>query len=182
MTGFFHYMEKTGTSTDNASISKIFSQLGVNDVMLEKVMDNPKANEFIRSRYRPKQPNIPELMQLPSETLGYQWADLLETNHLEPKFFVNENRDDDITFLINRLHDTHDIWRIILGFDTSEPGEAGMNAFTYAQAFSPTTCMLMAAKLVRAIQMDDAHRHRMMHNISRGYRLGLALEPFLAVA
>ena len=182
MTGFFHYMEQPGTSTDNASVSKIFSKLGVNDIMLDKVMKNPKVSDFIRSRYQPKQTSLPELKQLPINTLGYQWADLLEANNLQPKFFVNENHDDDRTYLINRLHDTHDIWHIILGFDTSEPGESGMNAFTYAQAYSPTTCMLMAAKLVRAIQMDESHRHRMMHNISRGYRLGLALEPFLAVA
>ena len=40
MTGFFHYMEQPGTSTDNASVSKIFSKLGVNDIMLDKVMKN----------------------------------------------------------------------------------------------------------------------------------------------
>ena len=182
MTGFFHYMAQPGTSTDNASVSKIFSKLGVNDAMLTKVMDNQKVRDFIRRRYQPKPTSLSELKKLPSHTLGYQWADLLEKNHLQAKFFVNEDHDDDRTYLINRLHDTHDIWHIVLGFDTSEPGESGMNAFTYAQAYSPTTCLLMAAKLVRAIQMDEKQRRTMMANIARGYRLGLSLEPFLAVA
>ncbi|MFL0769585.1 MAG: Coq4 family protein [Prochlorococcus sp.] len=182
LSGFFHYMKQPGTSTDNASVSKIFTQLGINDAMLEKIMDHDDVRKFIKSRYKPKPNSLESLHSLPPETLGYQWANLLIQNNLSPSFFVNEDHGDDRTYLINRLHDTHDIWHIILGFDTSEADESGMNAFTYAQAYSPTTCMLMAAKLVRAISDSDSVRQKMMYNISRGYRLGLSLKPFLSVA
>jgi ubiquinone biosynthesis protein Coq4 len=74
------------------------------------------------------------------------------------------------------------MWHVILDFDTSEAGEAGMNAFTYAQSGSPTTCMLMAAKLVRAVGGSDETRIKMMNNICRGYQLGMTAQPFLAIA
>jgi hypothetical protein len=31
LSGFLHYMKEPGTASDNASISKVFMQLGVND-------------------------------------------------------------------------------------------------------------------------------------------------------
>ena len=180
--GFLHYMQKPGTASDNASISQLFTKLGVNDEMLQLVLAQASVKEFLDQRYEPKPQSLDQLISLPPSSFGHQWAQFMLDNKLNPSFFKNLDSDDIRSYVINRLHDTHDMWHVILGFDTSEAGEAGMNAFTYAQAGSPTTCMLMAAKLVRAIGMDESVRHTMMHNICRGYTLGMRLEPFLAMA
>ena len=180
--GFNHYLKEPGTSTDNASVSRIFTQLGVNDLMLEYVMNFTPVAEFIRTRYQAKPIDLSTLLALPPDSFGHQWATLMQANHLNPHFFQNLQEHDDRAYLINRLHDTHDMWHVILDFDTSEAGEAGMNAFTYAQSGSPTTCMLMAAKLVRAVGGSDETRIKMMNNICRGYQLGMTAQPFLAIA
>ena len=180
--GFNHYLKEPGTSTDNASVSRIFTQLGINDLMLEYVMNNTPVAEFIRTRYQAKPIDLSTLLALPPDSFGHQWATLMQANHLNPHFFQNLQEHDDRAYLINRLHDTHDMWHVILDFDTSEAGEAGMNAFTYAQSGSPTTCMLMAAKLVRAVGGSDETRIKMMNNICRGYQLGMTAQPFLAIA
>jgi len=182
LSGFLHYMKEPGTSSDNASISRVFTQLGVNDMMLEYVMNITPVAKFIRTRYQAKPTDLNTLLELPSDSFGHQWATFMQANHLNPHFFQNLQEHDDRSYLINRLHDTHDMWHIILDFDTSEAGEAGMNAFTYAQSGSPTTCMLMAAKLVRAIGGSDENRCQMMTNICRGYQLGMTAQPFLAIA
>lgn len=182
LSGFLHYMKEPGTASDNASISKVFTQLGVNDMMLEYVMNIIPVANFIRSRYQATPIDLNTLLALPSDSFGHQWAAFMQANHLNPHFFQNLQEHDDRSYLINRLHDTHDMWHIILNFDTSEAGEAGMNAFTYAQSGSPTTCMLMAAKLVRAIGGSDETRYQMMNNICRGYQLGMTAQPFLAIA
>ena len=182
LSGFLHYMKEPGTSSDNASISRVFTQLGVNDMMLEYVMNITPVAKFIRTRYQAKPTDLNTLLELPSDSFGHQWATFMQANHLNPHFFQNLQEHDDRSYLINRLHDTHDMWHIILDFDTSEAGEAGMNAFTYAQSGSPTTCMLMAAKLVRAIGGSDENRYQMMTNICRGYQLGMTAQPFLAIA
>lgn len=181
LTGFIHYMHEPGTASDNASISRVFTQIGVNDKMLAFVMSNPQLAAFIRSRYQPVPIELELLLELPLESFGHQWAAFMQQHHLNPHFFQNLQEHDDRSYLINRLHDTHDMWHVLLDFDTSEAGEAGMNAFTYAQSGSPTTCMLMAAKLVRAIGGDEQTRRQMMHNIARGYQLGIQARPFLAV-
>ena len=180
--GFNHYLKEPGTSTDNASVSRIFTQLGVNDLMLEYVMNITPVAEFIRTRYQAKPIDLSTLLALPPDSFGHQWATLMQANHLNPHFFQNLQEHDDRAYLINRLHDTHDMWHVVLDFDTSEAGEAGMNAFTYAQSGSPTTCMLMAAKLVRAVGGSDETRIKMMNNICRGYQLGMTAHPFLAIA
>jgi len=182
LSGFLHYMKEPGTSSDNASISRVFTQLGVNDMMLEYVMNITPVAKFIRTHYQAKPTDLNTLLELPSDSFGHQWATFMQANHLNPHFFQNLQEHDDRSYLINRLHDTHDMWHIILDFDTSEAGEAGMNAFTYAQSGSPTTCMLMAAKLVRAIGGSDENRCQMMTNICRGYQLGMTAQPFLAIA
>jgi len=182
LSGFLHYMKEPGTSSDNASISRVFTQLGVNDMMLEYVMNITPVAKFIRTHYQAKPTDLNTLLELPSDSFGHQWATFMQANHLNPHFFQNLQEHDDRSYLINRLHDTHDMWHIILDFDTSEAGEAGMNAFTYAQSGSPTTCMLMAAKLVRAIGGSDENRYQMMTNICRGYQLGMTAQPFLAIA
>lgn len=182
LTGFIHYMQEPGTASDNASISRVFTQIGVNDRMLNFVMSNSEVAAFIRSRYQPTPIALESLLKLPFESFGHQWAAFMQQHQLNPHFFQNLQEHDDRSYLINRLHDTHDMWHVLLGFDTSEAGEAGMNAFTYAQSGSPTTCMLMAAKLVRAIDGDEQKRQQMMHNIAKGYQLGIQAQPFLAVA
>jgi len=182
LSGFLHYMKEPGTASDNASISKVFMQLGVNDKMLEHVMKITPVAEFIRTRYQAKPVDLNTLLKLPPDSFGHHWATFMQANHLNPHFFQNLQEHDDRSYLINRLHDTHDMWHIILDFDTSEAGESGMNAFTYAQSGSPTTCMLMAAKLVRAIGGPDENRTKMMNNICKGYQLGMTAKPFLAIA
>ena len=182
LTGFFHYMQEPGTASDNASVSRIFTQIGVNDKMLSFVLKNREVAAFIRSRYQPTPIALGSLLKLPIDSFGFQWATFMRQHQLNPHFFQNLQEHDDRSYLINRLHDTHDMWHVLLGFDISEAGEAGMNAFTYAQSGSPTTCMLMAAKLVRAIGGDEQIRQLMMYNISRGYQLGIQAQPFLAVA
>lgn len=182
LSGFIHYMQEPGTASDNASISRVFTKLGVNDKMLEFVMNNRSVAEFIKTRYQAKPISLEKLLDLSEDTFGYQWASFMKNNNLNPHFFENLQEHDDRSYIINRLHDTHDMWHIILDFDTSEAGEAGMNAFTYAQSGSPTTCMLMAAKLVRAIGGAEENRMKMMHNISKGYQLGIKANPFLAIA
>jgi ubiquinone biosynthesis protein Coq4 len=182
LSGFLHYMKEPGTASDNASISKVFMQLGVNDKMLEHVMKITPVAEFIRTRYQAKPVDLNTLLKLPPDSFGHHWATFMQANHLNPHFFQNLQEHDDRSYLINRLHDTHDMWHIILDFDTSEAGESGMNAFTYAQSGSPTTCMLMAAKLVRAIGGPEENRTKMMNNICKGYQLGMTAKPFLAIA
>jgi ubiquinone biosynthesis protein Coq4 len=57
-----------------------------------------------------------------------------------------------------------------------------MNAFSYAQCFSPTTCLLMAAKLVRAINGPENVRIEMMNNIVKGYQFGQEAYSLIAIA
>jgi ubiquinone biosynthesis protein Coq4 len=178
--GFVNYLRCPGNADDNAAISRFFSELGTHEQMLERILSDPATADLVERRYQPPPVTLAELEALPPGTLGRTYADFIESHHFNPHFFHHEVMDDAMAYVINRLRDTHDIWHVVLGFDASEAGESGMNAFTFTQSGNPSTCLLMAAKLIRSIPQSAAERERVIGRIVRGFTLGMAAPPFLA--
>lgn len=182
LVGFVRYMEGPGNASDNASISRFFQKRGVQDQMLEGILENEANCSLIRSRYHPSTEwSVQQLKDLPIGTLGRNYSEFLDEHHFNPHFFHGVQGDGDMPYVLNRLRSTHDIWHVVLGFDATEAGECGMNAFTFTQCSTPTTCMLMAAKMIRSIAHSCSDRHDLLKAISDGINLGLAADSFLAV-
>ncbi|MEO1068360.1 MAG: Coq4 family protein, partial [Cyanobacteria bacterium J06638_6] len=77
------------------------------------------------------------LSQLPPGTFGYEYARHMRTNHLSP-FTISPELDDLArrNVFALRYAITHDIFHVLLGFDTSYAGEIGVLAFAVAQNYS----------------------------------------------
>ena len=81
--------------------------------------------------------NLEELNQLPEGTLGYEYAQHMKQNNIQPLEIspdLKEEADRDPFAL--RYTVTHDIFHILLGFDTSYAGEMGVFGFTVGQNYS----------------------------------------------
>lgn len=82
--------------------------------------------------------DIAALRALPDGTLGREYARMLDDGGLTP-FTVSEGFDPEIlrrnTFAA-RLAVTHDMFHVLMGFDTTWAGEMGVLAFTAAQGYS----------------------------------------------
>ncbi|QEY32324.1 hypothetical protein EVJ50_08925 [Synechococcus sp. RSCCF101] len=179
LSGFVRYMESPGDAADNASISRFFQERGVQAQMLEAVMGDDRVASLVAERYAPAPHETDVLLAMPEGSLGRAYARFLEVHHFNPHFFHGVEGESDLAYVLNRLRATHDIWHVLLGFDASEAGECGMNAFTFAQACTPTTCLLMAAKMIRAIPDEPAERRRLLQAIADGINLGLRAPGFL---
>ncbi|PSN15000.1 hypothetical protein C7293_09295 [filamentous cyanobacterium CCT1] len=81
--------------------------------------------------------DLEALSQLPEGTFGYEYAHHMRANQLSP-FTVSPALDEVArrNVFALRYAITHDIFHVLLGFDTSYAGEMGVLAFAVAQNYS----------------------------------------------
>ena len=135
---------------------------------------NPKLESKMQSvvGYHP-QIDLEKLIQLPSQTLGYQYAEHMKSNHLQP-FEISQDvskiAENNVFSL--RYSITHDIFHILLGFDTSYAGEIGVLAFAAEQNYSPSLKLsLRIARLLYPI-LAPQQIPQIFQNLRLGRELG----------
>ena len=101
-----------------------------------------KANREIEAKMLPVRGyypyiNLQELIKLPSDTFGHHYALYMQQNKLKPLNISSELTDiaTNNVFAL-RYAVTHDIFHVLLDFDTSYAGEIGVLAFAVAQEYS----------------------------------------------
>jgi ubiquinone biosynthesis protein Coq4 len=99
-------------------------------------------NPFLRNQlqdfvgYYPKI-DLEKLAQLPEGTLGYEYAQHMKQHNIQPLEISPDLREEaDRSPFALRYTVTHDIFHILLGFDTSYAGEMGVFGFTVGQNYS----------------------------------------------
>ena len=116
--------------------------------------------------------DLEALSQLPEGTFGYEYARHMQANQLSP-FTISPALDDVArrNVFALRYAVTHDIFHVLLGFDTSYAGEMGVLAFAVAQNYSRSQRLgLWLASLLYPILAP-----RQTRQIFANRRLGLAL-------
>lgn len=93
-----------------------------------------QLQEFVG--YYPKI-DLEELSQLPEGTLGYEYAQHMKKNNIQPLQISPDLKEEaDLDSFALRYTVTHDIFHILLGFDTTYAGEMGVFGFTIGQNYS----------------------------------------------
>lgn len=117
--------------------------------------------------------DLEKLSQYPKGSFGREYADHMKANHLKP-FNVSPELDDIArrNVFALRYAVTHDIFHILLGFDTSYAGEIGVLAFAAEQNYSPA--LKFSLKLARAIYpiLAPSQRKEIFANLHKGQELG----------
>ncbi|NJN23328.1 MAG: hypothetical protein HC810_01555 [Acaryochloridaceae cyanobacterium RL_2_7] len=81
--------------------------------------------------------NLEQLRQLPKGTLGYEYAQHMQEHGIQPLEISDDLREEAKRHpFALRYTVTHDIFHILLGFDTSYAGEAGVFGFTVGQNYT----------------------------------------------
>lgn len=124
--------------------------------------------------------NLEKLSQYPPGTFGREYADHMKANNLEP---LNVSPDlEDIArrnVFALRYVVTHDIFHVLLGFDTSYAGEIGVLAFATEQNYSHSLKIsLWFAKLLYPILAPQQIK-QIFANIKKGSEIGKEAEFLL---
>jgi ubiquinone biosynthesis protein Coq4 len=124
--------------------------------------------------------NLQQLHQLPKNTLGYLYADHLLKNNLTPPSVPDTV--DDYSFPGVHLLETHDIWHVVTGCDTTKAGEIELQAFYTAQIYpSPTFLALLAKNLMKTAIEDTELCEQHMNALSRGWMRGKEAKPLFGI-
>lgn len=142
----------------------------------------PLVTERLQSvvGYHPKI-DLDALLKLPLGTLGHEYAQHMKTNNLQP--FVISPSFADLArrnVFAMRYAVTHDIFHVILDFDTSYAGEMGVLAFAAAQGYSRSQKVgLWLATLLYPLLAPGQTQH-IFENKHRGTVLGQQADCLLA--
>lgn len=125
--------------------------------------------------------HLEKLSQYPPGSFGKEYADHMQSNHLKPLNISPEL--DDIAkrnVFALRYIVTHDIFHVLLGFDTTYAGEIGVLAFAAAQNYSSSLKIsLWLAKFLYPIFAPHQIKE-IFANVKQGKELGKKADFLLA--
>ncbi|MBE9004124.1 hypothetical protein IQ259_03540 [Fortiea sp. LEGE XX443] len=125
--------------------------------------------------------NLEQLSQYPPGSFGREYADHMQANHLKPLNISPEL--DDVAkrnVFALRYVVTHDIFHVLLGFDTTCAGEIGVLAFAAEQNYSNALKIsLWLAKFLYSI-FAPWQIKAIFANLKRGKELGKTADCILA--
>ncbi|MBF2005063.1 MAG: hypothetical protein IGS49_06255 [Chlorogloeopsis fritschii C42_A2020_084] len=124
--------------------------------------------------------DLEKLSQYPQDTFGRQYADHMRENKLKPLNVSSELEDvAKRNVFALRYVVTHDIFHVLLGFDTSYAGEIGVLAFAAEQNYSKSLKIsLWFAKLLYPILVPRQIK-AIFSNLKKGQELGKKAEFLL---
>ncbi|YAF95824.1 MAG: Coq4 family protein [Nodularia sp. CChRGM 3473] len=125
--------------------------------------------------------DLEKLSQYPQGSFGREYADHMKVNSLKP-FNVSSELEDVARRNVFALRYviTHDIFHVLLGFDTSYAGEIGVLAFAVEQNYSPSLKIgLWIAKWLYPILAPQQFKE-IFSNLHKGRKLGRTAEFLLS--
>ena len=144
------------------------------------MLAEPEIAALAQEKYLAPIPDIPQLLQYPTDSLGHAYATYISTSGFDPAFYRSMSIDDDTSYLLLRLRQTHDIWHVVTGFSTDVPGELGLKAFELAQTRRTMAGILMAGGFLKCLLQTPTELDTLLDRIAKGYRMGSHAKPLLA--
>jgi ubiquinone biosynthesis protein COQ4 len=150
------------------------------ELAVEFVKSKPEVAELFQERYLAPLVNLDALIQLPEASLGHVYATYIKDAGFDPNFYRLIKVEDDVSYFLLRMRQTHDIWHIVAGFSTDVFGELGLKAFELAQTHRTMSAVLIAGGLLSTLFKQPEQLDKLLEQIAIGYRLGAKAKPFFA--
>lgn len=158
------------TSSDSYTIQR----------MIESLSRTPQGKEAFNNRLSLGSINLERLGKLPSNTLGYFYAEHMTKNQLKP--LEAKQAENDYQFLGNHLTETHDIWHIVTGSNTDILGEIQLEAFYVAQLeVSRFWLALLTKNLLKATVYNIDSATQYMDALAKGWVMGRNAQPLFGI-
>ncbi|GAB4350549.1 MAG: Coq4 family protein [Leptolyngbyaceae cyanobacterium] len=148
--------------------------------LAEYLNQDPVCAALIRERYIPPTHDLDALLTLPPDSLGYIYAFRMKQAGLDPNLHAGMTAKSDAEYIELRLSQTHDLWHIITGFDTSLVDEIGLQAFHLPQFPYPLASMLVANHLIFTTLQEPELLPSLLASIARGLQMGQTAKALFA--
>ncbi|MNS21918.1 Coenzyme Q (ubiquinone) biosynthesis protein Coq4 [compost metagenome] len=136
---------------------------------------DPDCHALIESRYlNPTPMDLDALATLPEGTLGQVFAAHMRHYKLDVVFYppLEDQEDDEISYVRKRARETHDIHHVVLGFPATEPGEMMISAFYLAQNRIPLSALLLGFGFLYTILREPERIDELVECLMTGWQMG----------
>jgi ubiquinone biosynthesis protein COQ4 len=139
--------------------------------IMEFISRSEQGKRALQERPRLGKVDLQQLHQLPENTLGYIYANHMIKNGFTPP--STPEAVDGKSYPGAHLLETHDIWHVVTGCDTTKAGEIKLEAFYVAQIYpSPLFLALLAKNLMKTALEDIELCEEHMNALVQGWMLG----------
>lgn len=125
--------------------------------------------------------DIQKLNELPDGTLAKSYANHMISQNLQPNFYKNIPVVNDSTYIMMRMRETHDLWHILTGFNTTVPGELGLQAFMFAQLHTPFAPIVICGRSLVSVFKKPDEVVEVFENVSKGWQMGRKAKPIFGL-
>lgn len=150
------------------------------DLAAQHLKREPASAALIRDRYIPPAHDLDKLLTYPQDSLGYIYAAAMRQRGFDPNLHKGMTAESDAHYVELRLSQTHDLWHLLTGFDTSEIGEIGLQAFHLPQFPYPLATMLTANSLMSSTLLAPEELPKLVEAIAQGLQMGKAVKSLFA--
>lgn len=147
---------------------------------VEYLKSQPEVAQIIEERYIAPTPDIDALLAYPQDSLGYVFAAYIQQAGFDPGFYRQLPVEDDVSYVLLRMRQTHDIWHVVTDFSPTVVGEIGLKAFELAQTRRTQAGILVAGAVLNFLLKTPEQLDQLLDRIAVGYRMGSKAKPFLA--
>lgn len=150
------------------------------DLMAQHLKQDPASAALIRDRYIPPAHDLDKLLTLPQDSLGYIYAAAMKKTGFDPNLHKGMVAESDAYYVEMRISQTHDLWHIVTGFDTSFIDEIGLQAFYLSQFAYPVGTMLVGNSLMSLTLREPEHLPQLIEAIAQGLQMGKTAKSLFA--
>ncbi|MDI1447485.1 Coq4 family protein [Polyangium sp. 6x1] len=126
--------------------------------------------------------DLDALARMPEGTLGHAFVGYFRDNGIEP-FVSTFPVANDVDYLSKRYRETHDIFHLITGYGTDEPGEMELQAFVLGNLGVRQAILILAYSIPRQIQRDGVKGFgTYLGRLRTAYRRGRRSREMLSVS
>lgn len=161
-------------------LGKVISNPSELKLIAEFLSRYPQGRSALQERPRLGKVDLQQLHQLPENTLGYLYADHMLRNGFAPPP-VGEVVDA-MSFARVHIGETHDIWHVVTGCDTTKAGEIELEAFYVAQIYPSALFLALLAKNLMKTAIEDIELcEQHMDALVRGWARGKQAKPLFGI-
>lgn len=150
------------------------------DLAAQHLKCDPACAALMCDRYIPPAHNLNQLLTYPQDSLGYCYATAMKKMGFDPNLHAGMTAESDADYVELRLSQTHDLWHIVTGFDTSPIGEIGLQAFHLSQFPYPLATMLVANSLMSSTLIAPEELPKLLEAIAQGFNMGKTAKSLFA--
>lgn len=149
----------------------------------QRYLQNKEIAEMVKQKNGIQKIEFEDLKSCSEGSLGLAYYHFIKTNNLDFNFYEKHTKDplkNDKDYIVFRIRQTHDLWHLVTGFDTSQDGEAGLIAFYYAQLKSPLSALIVGLAIIHFLLKRPKDLPILFDQITRGWSMGKSSLPLLA--